>query len=150
MKMHLLLALFLLGACGDDTEAEDSFVPPDYAERYTEVRDCRRSTDHDSMYIRVLASPDSLDAYRAGRMGIAEGAILVKEEHATPECNDLVSLTAMRKDGPLSHPDSMDWLFQRSSLTFRVDNQTARGEPNRCVTCHRSCDGFVEFTCTME
>ena len=57
------VALCLLVACGTDDEVPVLF-PADYLASYTEVRDCRKSADHDLHNIRILADPVALASYQ--------------------------------------------------------------------------------------
>ena len=110
-----------------------------YAASYLEVRDCRRSPDHDLAYIRVLASPDAADAYTARTTSFPEGAIVLKEEHADPDCTDLVRVSAMlREEG--------DWRWQQVD----ADGTVLEIERERCAGCHAACGvppGGHEGTC---
>jgi hypothetical protein len=116
--------------------------PADYASTYVEVRNCRRSPDHDLSYIRVLASPDAVDVYRTRTGNFPEGAVVLKEEHANASCNDLVQWSAMRREAG-------DWRWQEVAADRTVLQD---GAIPRCASCHAACgvppDGY-QGTCAQ-
>lgn len=123
-------------------------VPEDYQVAYVEVRDCRRSADHDLNYIRVLADPTAADTYLQRTAPFAEGAVVVKEEHRDEDCSDLVRLTAMRKEAPGFAPETGDWNWQELAPDRTVSEDY---EPERCIRCHTLCGSAPaghDFTCT--
>lgn len=132
-----LAGLLLLGC---PPPPQDPIVPADYGS-WTEVRNCRRSPDHDLNYIRVVASPDAEAVYESRTGSFPEGAILLKLEYADPDCTDLAGMTAMERiEG--------DWVWQALSADRVVDLNES---PGRCAACHETCgvppDGY-EGTCT--
>jgi hypothetical protein len=145
---HLTLPLLALGSIAGcptpppaTSDAGTAFFPADYETRYAEVRDCRRSPDHDLSYIRVLASPDAEGTYTTRTGDFAEGAILVKPEYADDLCTDLLGITAMRRTAG-------SWEFQETDTMGRVVST----DTLRCIGCHASCgvppDGFMG-TCAL-
>ena len=107
-SISLLLALFAVG-CPAPPSVEPVF-PADYASSYTEVRDCRRSPEHDLAYIRVLASEDAREVYQTRTGDFPEGAVVLKEEHADADCTDLTGWAVMRREGG-------DWRWQEVALS---------------------------------
>jgi len=142
--MRLLPALLLLGACTDDAAPK---FPASYAATYTEVRNCRSSSDHDLHRIRVLADPAALGPYNA-RTPFPVGAVVLKAEYDFADVNcsgDPIEWTVMQK---LASPEDLGWVWQRVAADRSV---TTENDP-LCITCHTSCgvapDGF-DGTCTM-
>lgn len=139
-----LLAVLLLSAC----EPEPSF-PKDYLRNYTEVRNCRSSSEHDSHNIRILASPSALAAYQNRDAGFPVSAVLLKEErdYGDVDCTGPVLLwTVMTRqlDGGVD-----GWEWQSVGPDRRV---LTTNEP-RCGACHASCgrspEGY-EGTCAVQ
>jgi hypothetical protein len=121
-----LLSALALGGC--PSPAPPVF-PESYASTYTEVRDCRRSPEHELSYIRVWASPEAAPIYTSRTGDFPEGAVIVKEEFANAACTDLLGWTAMRREGG-------DWRWQDVAL----DRTTIEdGDIARCTTCHDAC-----------
>jgi hypothetical protein len=121
--------------------------PDDYASTYQEVRDCRRSPDHDLNYIRVLASPDAVAPYQGRTLPFPVGAVVLKAEYADDACDDLDRFTVMRKEEAGYAPDSGDWSWQRVSRDFKVEPI----DDARCIGCHALCpppEGY-DFTCAV-
>lgn len=140
----LVLAL-ATAACGGDEAMPDPDFPADYARTYTEVRDCRASTEHDFANIRVLADPLAEAPYRDRTTPFPEGAILLKEEHdmADEACTgDVLSWAVVTRLAPGSSPETLDWRWQKVGAGRRV---LSEDEP-RCVSCHTDCgvppDGY--------
>jgi hypothetical protein len=134
-------------ALGCDGGGEAPVFPQDYASTYQEVRDCRRSPDHDLNYIRVLASPEAVTPYQGRTLPFPVGAVVLKEEYADSTCDDLDRFTVMRKEEAGYAPDSGDWSWQRVSRDFKVETI----EELRCIGCHTLCaplDGY-DFTCAV-
>jgi hypothetical protein len=134
-----------LGACD---KAPEPVFPADFQSTYQEVRDCRRSGDHDLNYIRVLTAPEATDAYQYREVPFPVGAVVLKAEYADEGCSDLTGFTAMRKEPVGSAPAAGDWLWQRVSAKREVREE---GAPTRCVSCHRPCQtssaGGYDWTC---
>ncbi len=122
-----VLVVALLAAC----EPEPAF-PADYAKSYSEVRNCRPSTEHDSHNIRIIASPSALAPYRDRDAGFPVGAVVLKEErdYGDVGCTGPVLLwtsMTMQSDG--------GWLWQSVSPERRV----LTTNESRCIGCHASC-----------
>jgi hypothetical protein len=127
-----------------------SILPDDYASTYVEVRDCRRSGDHDFNYMRVLADPDAVEAYLGQMVAFPVGSIVVKEEYdpADENCTEAVTeWTVMMKLVAGSATEQLDWHWQR----IRV-NGTVTDNERGCASCHRGCgvppEGY-DGTCTL-
>ena len=92
------------------------------------------------MYIRVHAVPAAASVYTSRSGTFAEGAVIVKEEFSDPACADLVSFTAMRREGT-------SWRWQDLAVDRTVLDD---GAIERCASCHARClaptEGF-ENTC---
>lgn len=137
--------LVLVGACTDDPEPK---FPASYAATYTEVRNCRSSSDHDLHRIRVLADPEALGPYMTRTSPFPVGSVVLKAEYdfADVTCSgEPVEWTVMQK---LATPEDLGWVWQRVAADRSV---TTENDP-LCITCHTSCgvspDGF-DGTCTM-
>lgn len=139
----LLALLASVGCNSDDTSGPDPdagpplvpVFPEDFEARYTEMRDCRLSHEHELRFIRVLVSPSAEAPYAAlsPDMPYPVGAILVKPEYDEPDCTVPLSYTAIAKLEPGANPDGGDWRWQRVDLDHQVVED---GAPERCVTCH--------------
>ena len=137
------------GGCGGDGTV--AVFADDYAATYHEVRTCRLSLDHDLMYIRVLASPDAIDAYRDRAVPFPVGSIVLKEQYADNDsacAGPIERYTVMERLDPGSSPGTLDWQWQKVSSAHKV--QEVDGE--RCIGCHELCgvapDGY-EGTCAV-
>src|SRR5687767_8918818 len=118
--------LLALGACGDDDgPAREPLFPAGYASTFVEVRNCRRSADHELNYIRVVADPSARGTY-VDRMGLfAAGATLVKEEYdfADDTCSGEIVQWATIQRLPLdSSLPTLDWRWQRVSRDRVVES----------------------------
>ena len=127
-----------LGGC-PPSDTPPAF-PSDYASSYVEVRNCRRSPDHDLAYIRVLTSPEAAETYRTQTGTFAEGSVVLKEEFADPGCTDLDSFSVMVREAGA-------WRWQTVSSDRHVLED---GALPRCIGCHSTCDPQFELTCTLE
>jgi hypothetical protein len=126
----------------------EPIFPADFQSTYQEVRDCRRSGDHDLNHVRVLTAPDAKQAYQSREVPFPAGAIVLKVEYADPECTDVAGFTAMLKEPAGSAPTAGDWFWQRVDARREVLEE---GQPARCVGCHRPCQapaGGYDWTCT--
>ena len=140
------LALCVLVACGSD---EDPVVfPADYVASYTEVRDCRKSADHDLHNIRVLADPIALSSYQNRDAPFPFDSTVLKEEYdfADDACAGLLlEWTVMRR---IASQDNGGWHWQRvdAGRSLITDDDAL------CVGCHAGCgkppDGF-DGTCAV-
>lgn len=135
-------SLAVTGCSGD---ADVPMFPEDYAATYQEVRDCRRSADHDLNYIRVLAGPAALGPYQDRDAPFPVGAVVLKEEFADDQCQDLTGFTVMRKEEAGYAPDSGDWSWQKVS----ADQEVLPHDEQRCTSCHQACNAGTgyDFTC---
>ncbi|HUH03211.1 MAG TPA: cytochrome P460 family protein [Kofleriaceae bacterium] len=144
----LLIATLLCAACGDD--GSEPLFPEDYATIFTEVRDCRPSSDHDLNNIRVLANAAAAGPYVDRDAPIPEGALLLKEEFdfGDIDCTgEIKQWTVMQRRAPGSSSNTLDWGWQRVDWNRNV---VTEDEP-RCIGCHQGCvapSGY-EFTCTV-
>jgi hypothetical protein len=134
----LAFLVCLLAACGGDDDGPAQAFPDDYASSYVEVRDCRKSGDHDLNYIRVLADPAALAPYRDRNAAFPEGAVVLKEEHdfADDTCTGEVrQWTVMVKRAAAA--DQLGWDWQRVDQDHNVVEENAP----RCIGCHQGCGG---------
>jgi Cytochrome P460 len=132
------LLLSSTGCSGDEPAPLAPLFPAEYALSYTQVRDCRLSSEHDLSPIRVLAAPDTVIDYQDRDHGFAPGARLVKEEYdfSDADCSgDIQRWTVMLREAEGSSPDTLDWHWQKVDRARNVvtDNEA------RCVNCHRTC-----------
>ena len=139
------LAVLFLTACGADATP---LIAEDYARSYTEVRNCRSSSDHDLHKIRVLADPTARDPYTTRTSLFPLGAILVKEEYDFADSNctgDIINWTVMQRiDG--------DWRWQKLEPDGGDGMRVVSENDERCINCHSQCgvgpDGY-EGTCAV-
>ena len=139
MKYSIGLVLWIFCACSDSSNSPESdqlFIPPDFAQTYQPVRDCRLSNAHDMHFISVAANSIAASAYREERYPLPIGSILIKSLHDDPACTTPVGYVAMRKDD--------DWVWQETTAAFEV---RATGPLQSCIGCHSSC-GDRDLTCT--
>lgn len=132
-----MVGLLALVACGDDG-GESPVLPADYADSYLEVRDCRRSGDHDLNYIRVLVEPAAKGTYDDRDQPFAEGTIIVKEEYdfADDECSgDIQQWTLMVKGGADRPAETLGWHWYR----YDRDRLLLGEDTPACFGCHTGC-----------
>lgn len=142
LPLPLPLALLLFASCADPpAPAPTSLVPSDYASRFTEVRGCRRTTEHTATtpdlvvgYIRVLTSPEAADAYRMNAPRLPVGTLVVKEEFVDASCSRLRAWTVMRKEPAGYDPTHGDWRWQRVRASDRA--VLVDGRVGSCISCH--------------
>ena len=151
-----MLAAAVAAACaGDSGDGSDDgpapLFPADYASTYSEVRNCRSSTEHDFSRVRVLADPDALGPYQGRDADFPVGSIVLKEEFdfGDTDCaGDIIRWTVMQRLEAGSSPDTLDWRWQDVEPSRRVKTQD---EP-RCIGCHTTCgvppEGY-QGTCTV-
>lgn len=135
----LLVAAGLLAGCpGPNPPVFDPLLPADYADTYTEVRNCRSSGDHDLHNIRVLADPEALGPYTNRTDPFPVGSILVKEEYdfGDSDCSgDILRWTVMQRLEDGASPENLDWHWQDVDQDFSVQED----DPERCAQCHFDC-----------
>ena len=139
----------IAGGCGNGGDPEPLF-PDDYAASYQEVRDCRSSTEHGLIYVRVLADQAALAPYRDRMAPFPDGAVVLKEEYDDPDCaGPVAQWTVMAKEADGSDPDNLDWRWQTVDRDRTVIGENAP----RCAACHATCGeppkGYGG-TCTVE
>ena len=145
MTRSVLTIALVACACGTGGEGGALPFPEDYAEAYAEVRDCRKSGDHDLRHIRVLAGPEAEEAYTTRAGGFPVGAVIVKEEYgfADDTCSGPIEQwTVMVRQPEGTSPDNMDWHWVRMDQDQRVTGD----DLPRCAGCHSSCvdpDGYL-------
>ena len=128
-----------------DGGGEGAFLPADVSS-WQEVRACRRSADHDLLYVRILANPEAAPTYLARDRPFVEGAIVAKVQYFDPGCSEVRGYTAMRRVAAGQLPAQGDWDYQQLSVTREIE----AADLERCVSCHAACgqppDGF-DGTC---
>lgn len=139
----LLIAAVAIAGCDPPEPSEPVLLPGDYAERFEEVRDCRFSVEHDAVYIRILAPPEVASWYRDGVYPFAEGALIVKEEHRTAACDDILGWTIMQRLADGERPEHADWAWQR----LDAELMPIEIEPKGCVSCHTACTMGRDYAC---
>lgn len=152
-----LLLLAVVTACagddgdGDATAGASPDFPADYAQSYTEVRNCRPSGDHDLNNIRILADPAALAPYQARAEPFPVGAVVLKEEYDFGDlacAGPIKQWTVMRRLEGGAAPQNLDWAWQRVD----VDRKVESADEPRCIGCHKGCgvppDGY-EWTCAV-
>ncbi|MCX8072670.1 MAG: hypothetical protein N3C12_09485 [Candidatus Binatia bacterium] len=125
----------------------ESIIPPNYAQTFIEVRDCRLSTEHEGYYIRVLTDAAGAQLYRENAPSLPVGTVVVKEEYNRPDCraDSLVRWSAMRKELDGFEPTGSNWHWQR---VLRDGTIVADGKET-CIGCHvRPACSTRDFMCT--
>ena len=149
----LVIAAGLVGVagCGEDDGGEPPVFAADYAKTYQEVRNCRRSFEHDVVRVRVLAAPEALAPYTTRNQPFPTGAIVLKEEYDEGDdacAGPIVKFTVMQKLDAGSSPVTLDWRWQE----VNADRETVAMDVTGCTRCHSECeqppDGF-DGTCAM-
>ncbi len=138
--------------CGDDAPSGPApSFPADYASTYSEVRDCRSSSEHEFMRVRVLADAIALGPYVGRDADFPVGSVVLKEEYdfADTACaGDVIRWTVMTRLATGSSPETLDWYWQEVDAARRVETE----DENRCIGCHTGCgvppDGY-QGTCTV-
>ena len=145
------LAALLLApaACGGGAEGgeETTLFPADYAASFEEVRDCRRSSDHDLNYVRVLADPAALEPYQGREEPFPDGAVVLKEEYdfADDTCSgEIIQWTVMSRLAEGSAPDTLDWQWQTVDAERAVEDENAV----TCTGCHSECQAPTGYAST--
>ncbi|MBA3464686.1 MAG: cytochrome P460 family protein [Deltaproteobacteria bacterium] len=143
--MRALHLIVLLAACGDDAAP---LFPESYASTYTEVRNCRSSSDHELNRVRVLADPAALAPYMARTQPFPVGSIVLKAEYDfgdTSCAGAPVAWTVMKK---LATPEDLGWVWQKVDAKRGVESEN---DP-QCIQCHSDCGvaplGY-DGTCTV-
>jgi hypothetical protein len=149
-----LLSAVPAGCGGDDDDdgggVETTLFPATYSDSYEEVRNCRRSSDHDLNYIRVVAAPDAVEPYQArdGATPFPTGAVVLKEEYDPSDdtCSgEIAQWTVMSKLAAGSSAETLDWHWQE----VRADRKVNTDDEPRCIGCHESCgDSLPGFDAT--
>jgi hypothetical protein len=145
--------VLFLGGCPGDPVTPEVVFPEDYAATYLEVRNCRRSIDHDVNFVRVLADPAAYEPYMGRTAEFPVGAVVLKVEYVEEaDCladADIERWSVMRKEEPgFGGDEYVDWYFQRVNVRREVisDNE------ERCTRCHSECgvlpDGY-DGTCAI-
>lgn len=140
MNRSWLLLLAAVGGCSDpDPEpGTPAAFPADYADSYVEVRDCRKSADHELEHVRVLAAPDAAEAYQNRSGAFPDGAVVLKEQYDASDdtCSGpIAQWTVMQKDAAADH--LLGWRWQRVDGARRVIEENTAS----CVSCHSACTG---------
>lgn len=142
MRPLLFVLLGALVSCGPEgIMGPTSLVPPDYSARFTEVRRCRATIEHQPnpagdvvRNIRVWINAESARAYIDNAATLPAGTVVIKEEYGG-SCNnaDLLAWTVMRKEAGFD-PAHGDWHWQR----VRASNGRVLedGRVDRCIRCH--------------
>ncbi len=150
-----LLGAVLAAACGggddDGADAGVALFPADYASTYVEVRDCRRSGDHQLNFVRVLADPAAAGPYLDRQDPFPEGAVVLKEERdpADESCAEAITRwTVMVKLAEGTSTETLDWRWQ----DLDADRNVVGEDVPLCYGCHSSCgvapDGY-DGTCAV-
>ncbi len=144
-----LAVVGLLAACGDEPVAP--LFPESYASTYVEVRDCRRSADHDLGQIRVLADPAAAGPYVARDVAFPVGATVLKVEYDFGDLDcagPIRNWTVMQRVAEGGDPLHLGWAWQR----VEPDRTVTSEHDSRCLGCHARCgvapDGYLG-TCAV-
>jgi hypothetical protein len=132
----LAAALAFASACVEDgPEPPAPVFPPDAAQTWTEMRDCRFSHEHELRRIRVFANELAEGPYAAlsEEVPYPVGAVLVKAEYDDENCAELIGWTAMRKEPAGTWPEGNDWTWQDLDVAMNVEDE---GSLPQCIGCH--------------
>jgi hypothetical protein len=144
-----LLTAALAAACSGVEEPPEPEVafPADYASSFVEVRDCRKSADHELEQVRVLVDPVALEPYADRTEAFSDGALVLKEQYESSDSScsgPITQWTVMRKRRASSN---LGWDWQRVDANRRV----VPGNSASCAACHSACGGSstsgYDFTC---
>jgi hypothetical protein len=149
-RSYLSVVLLLAAACGGEDDPALASFPADYAATYQELRGCRRSLDHDLVYIKVLVSPEAVDVYEDRAGEFPEGSVVLKEQYDRTDdacAGEPVGFTVMVRLAEGAAPEDLGWAWEKAD----ADRHVLEGEDlARCVNCHVNCvppDGY-QGTCT--
>ncbi len=140
-------------ACNDDggQPSIEPLFPADYSSRYTEVRPCMSSGDHDLHNVRILVDDAAHDPYVDRTAPFPVGAVVLKEEYDfgdTTCSGPTLGWTVMQRLADGSSLDTLDWEWQQVD----PDRVVVSADEPRCVSCHTGCgvppDGY-EGTCAI-
>jgi len=139
-----LALVLVLGACGTDP-MEPPKDPPMFdlawMATYTEVRNCRKSADHDLQNIRVLADASAAGPFLQRDAPFPDGSIILKVQYdfGDLDCTgEVQQFTVMKKlTGTVAAPATAqlgyDWQRVDSENEIVTTNDTA------CFGCHSDC-----------
>ena len=150
----MAVALATGAGCGDSAPAAPppgpSLLPADYAQTFTQVRDCRSSIEH-LPYILVKTPAALVERYNNGPFPFEVGSLIVKEEFSDRGCTALTGYTLMRKEAPGYDARFGDWHWQRLDAAGKVVHDgKGDGALAVCANCHlvtAACK-VRDFTCT--
>lgn len=148
-----LAVLVTTSGCANGSHAHSSTpaveFPADYADSFTQVRNCRKSGDHELDFVRVLVDPSALGPYTDRATPFPEGAVALKEQYDVSDttCSGpIVQWTVMQKNSAAT--DRLGWDWQRVS----TDRVVVEENTARCFGCHVACSGppnvGYDHTCT--
>lgn len=162
MQRLLVSAILLAAACSSPATPEptpDPIWPEDWASTFQQVRPCRRSIDHDLVYVTIHADAKAKPSYELRDKPFPEGATVLKVEYDDDACTELRGYTVMQRRAPGYDPGGGDWHWQKADATRTVTIDGKSSSPpadpptkvDRCVKCHEACgqapDGF-DWTCS--
>jgi hypothetical protein len=133
--MRTLVVLLAIAGCSSDEDSgPPAIFPETYAATFQEVRSCRQSLEH-SANIRILVSPDAVDAY-ARNAAFPVGSFVLKEEYDIRDvgCTKAIAqFTVMRKLDTQTGPASWEW----QKTDARMHEVPEDFAP--CESCHSVC-----------
>ncbi|MEN9578105.1 MAG: hypothetical protein RJA70_1114 [Pseudomonadota bacterium] len=138
---------------GESMHEGDAVFPINWEQSLVELRDCRRSIDHELEFVRLFASKDAAAPYEEcvtrGECDepFASGSIFLKPQYRDAECRELVRYSAVKREQPAKAPGPAGWRWQEVLASGKV---VADGAPSECVGCHAQCDGSYDLRCAMD
>jgi hypothetical protein len=82
-------------------------------------------------FLRLYANPVAIEAAKAGKIEMPDGALIVKENYGKDQ-KTLMAVTPMYKiEG--YNPDAGDWYWAKYGADGSVE---AAGKPEGCIRCH--------------
>jgi hypothetical protein len=144
MRFRAAFTAALLAACSDESQPEEpaAAFPEDYASSYTELRDCRKSGDHDLSFVRILADARATAPYANRAEAFPDGAVVLKEEYEFDDdtCSgEILRWTVMVKASAAT--ERLGWNWQHVGPDRSVVEQNG----SRCQTCHADCGPSSAF-----
>ena len=138
--MRLAGVATLLVACSspETPPAPAPSFPADYAASYAEVRNCRKSADHELDFVRVLADPAALGPYTDRASPFPDGAVVLKEQYDPGDetCSGpIAQWTVMLKNHGAT--ERLGWDWQRVA----ADRHVVQTNTPSCFACHEGCTG---------
>jgi len=144
MRLTLVAAASAVIACAEvDPPEPEPVLPADYQTTFVEVRNCRSSIEHNSVFVVVRTAPAAAPIYQGGPFPFPAGTVVVQEEYADARCMQRTRWTVMKKEGEGYDAAGGDWSWYTLD---RFQRTIEKGKLAHCVRCHMECRAR-DFTC---